>query len=147
MRIYTLLQHFSFILLCREAHCSAQVVMVRLLPFVSFSRNDGVDIQNWHDEDFLDNLGRTGQTSPLNRSDRSRQICQIANWTTPLRRSRRDDRNAYIERLIRSPDEGVMPPGRPAPRSKRSDRSRAVRPVQRPFRPVRNAQSDLGVIF
>ena len=41
VRIYTLLQHFSFILLCREAHCSAQVVMVRLLPFVSFSRNDG----------------------------------------------------------------------------------------------------------
>ena len=41
VRIYTLLQHFSFLLLCREAHCSAQAVMVRLLPFVSFSRNDG----------------------------------------------------------------------------------------------------------
>ena len=103
-----------------------------------------VDTQNWHDEGFLDNLGRTGQTSPLNRSDRSRQVCQIANWTAPLRRSRRDDRNAYIERLIRSPDEGVMPPRRPAPRS---DRSRAVRPVQRPVRPVRNAQSELGVVF
>jgi hypothetical protein len=38
-----------------------------------------VDTQNWHDEGFLDNLGRTGQTSPLNRSDRSRQVCQIAN--------------------------------------------------------------------
>ena len=109
-------------------------------------RNRGayVDTQNWHDEGFLDNLGRTGQTSPLNRSDRSRQVCQIANWTVPLRRSRRDDRNAYIERLIRSPDEGVMPPRRPAPRSDRSDRSRAVRPVQRP---VRNAQSELGVVF
>ena len=59
-----------------------------------------VDTQNWHDEDFLYNLGRTGQTSPLNRSDRSRLICQIAKWTTPLRRSRRDDRNAYVERLI-----------------------------------------------
>ena len=61
-----------------------------------------VDTQNWHDEGFLDNLGRTGQTSPLNRSDWFRQVCQIANWTAPLRRSRRDDRNAYIERLILS---------------------------------------------
>ena len=85
-----------------------------------------VDTQNWHDEGFLDNPGRTGQTSPLNRSDRSIQVCQIANWTAPLRRSRRDDRNAYIERIIRSPDEGVTPPRRPAPRS---DRSREVRPV------------------
>ena len=83
-----------------------------------------VDTQNWHDEGFLYNLGRTGQTSPLNRSDRSRQVCQIANSTAPLRRSRRYDRNAYIERLIRSPDERVMPPGRPAPRPERSDRSR-----------------------
>ena len=73
-------------------------------------------------------------------ADRSRQVCQISNWTAPLRRSRRDDRNAYIERPIRSPDEGVMPPGRPAPRSNRSDRSRVVRPV-------RNAQSELGVVF
>ena len=24
-----------------------------------------VDTQNWHDEGFLDNMGRTGQTSPL----------------------------------------------------------------------------------
>ena len=77
----------------------------------------------------------------------SRQVCQIANWTAPLRRSRRDDRNAYIERPIWGPDEGVMPPGRPAPRSDRSDRSRAVRPVQRPVRPVRNTQSELGVVF
>ena len=105
-------------------------------------RKLGVDTQNW-----LDNMGRTGQTSPLNRSDRSRQVCQIANWTAPLRRSRRDDRNAYIERLIRSPDEGVMPPRRPAPRSDRSDQSKAVRPVQTPVRPVRNAQSELGVVF
>ena len=41
-----------------------------------------------------------------------------------MRRSRRDDRNAYIERPIWTPDEEVMPPGRPAPRSDRSDRSR-----------------------
>ena len=106
-----------------------------------------VDTQNWHDEGFLDNLGRTGQTSPFNQSDRPRQVCQIANWTAPLSRSRRDDRNAYIERIIRSPDEGVMTPRRPAPRSDRSDRSRAVRPVQRPVGPVRNAQSELGVVF
>ena len=48
--------------------------------------------------------------SLLNRSDRSRQVCQIANWTTPLCRSRRDNQNAYIERPIRSPDEGVILP-------------------------------------
>ena len=89
---------------------------------------------------FSGQSGETGQTSLLNRSDRSRQVCQITKWTTPLRRSRRDNRNAYIERPIWSPDEGVMPPGRPAPRSDRSDRSRAVRPV-------RNAQSELGVVF
>ena len=80
--------------------------------------------------------GETGQTSPLNRSDLSRQVSQIVNWTAPLRRSRQDDRNTYIEHPIQSPDEGVTPPGRPAPRSNRSDRSRAVRPVQRPVRPV-----------
>ena len=75
-------------------------------------RNRGayVDTQNWHDEGFLDNLGRIGQTSLLNRSDRSRQVCQIANWTASLRRSRRDDRNAYIERPIWNLDEEVMPP-------------------------------------
>ena len=75
------------------------------------------------------------------RSDQSRQVCQITNWTAPLRRSHRDDRNAYIERPIWSMDEGVMPPGRPAALF---DRSRVVRPVQRP---VRNAQSELGVVF
>ena len=85
------------------------------------ARQKGVDTQNWHDEGFLDNLGRTGQTSPLNRSDRSGQVCQIANWTAPLRISRRDHRNAYIERPIRSPDEGVMP-------RDRSDRSETPSP-------------------
>ena len=34
-------------------------------------RKEAVDTQNWHDEGFLDNMGRTGQTSPLNRSDLS----------------------------------------------------------------------------
>ena len=37
-----------------------------------------------------------------------------------MRRSRLDGRNAYMERLIWSPDEKVMPFGRPAPRSDRS---------------------------
>ena len=86
---------------------------------------------------FSGQSGQTGQTSHMNQSDRSIQVCQITNWTAPLRRSRQDDRNAYIERLIRSPDEGVMPPRRPAPRSDRS----------RPVRPVRNTQSELGVVF
>ena len=47
--------------------------------FVREKQEISVDTQNWHDEGFLDNLGRTGQTSPLNRSDQSRQVCQIAN--------------------------------------------------------------------
>ena len=68
--------------------------------------------------------GQTGQTSRTNRSDRSGKVCQIVNWTTPLRRSHWDDRNAYMERSIWSPDEEVMSPGRPVPRSARSDRSR-----------------------
>ena len=44
----------------------------------------------------------------------------MINWTAPLSRSRRDDRNAYIERLIWSTDEEVMPSERSAPRSDRS---------------------------
>ena len=55
--------------------------------------------------------GQIGQTSHINRSDRSIQVCQNANWTVPLCRTHRDDLNAYIERPIRSPDEGVMSPG------------------------------------
>jgi hypothetical protein len=79
---------------------------------------------------FSGQSGQIGQTSKINWSDQSRQVCQIANWTTPLRRSRQDDWNAYIERPIWSPDEEVMPPGTPAP-----------------VRPVRNAQFELGVVF
>ena len=98
--------------------------------YASFTKKQGayVDTQNWHDEGFLDNLGRAGQTSPLNRSDRSRHVCQIANWTAPLRRSRRDDQNAYIESPIRSPDEGVMPSGRPAPGQTGPERSEIANP-------------------
>ena len=85
--------------------------------YTSFTKKQGayVDTQNWHDEGLLDNLGRTDQTSPLNRSDWSIQVCQIANWTAPLRRSHRDNRNAYIEHPIWTTDEEVMPPGRSAP--------------------------------
>ena len=43
-----------------------------------------------------------------NRSDRLRWLCQNANWTSPVCSSRRDDRNAYVERLIWSSDERVM---------------------------------------
>ena len=78
---------------------------------------------------FAGQSGQTGQTAHVNWSDQSQRLFQITNWTAPLCRSRRDNRNAYIERPIWIPDEGVMPPGRPAPRSDRSDRSRAVRPV------------------
>ena len=80
-----------------------------------------VDDQNWHKSRFARQTGRTSQTGHVNRSDRSRQLCQIVNRTSPLCRSCRDDRNAYIERPIWTPDEEVMPPGRSAPRSDRSD--------------------------
>ena len=79
----------------------------------------------------LDKLGepvRTGQTGRVNRSDLSRQLCQTVNWTLPLHRSHQDDQNACIERSIWTPDEEVMPPGRPTPRSDRSDRSETPNP-------------------
>jgi len=104
---------------------------VRFIPLNLHSVHS--NLAQWR---FSGQSGQTGQTSPINWSDRSKQVCQIVNWTAPLRRSRRDDRNPYIEHPIWSPDERVMPPGRPAPRSDRSDRSRAVRPVQRPVRLV-----------
>ena len=96
-----------------------------IFPTRATKISDGtVDTQNWHKSRFAGQSGRTGHTDRVNWSDRSRQLCQIVNWTSPLRISRRDNRNAYIERLIRTPDEEVMPPGRPAPRSDRSDWSR-----------------------
>ena len=53
----------------------------------------------------------------------------VASWTAPLCRFRRDDRNAYIEHPIWSPDEKVMPPGRSAPRSasRRTGRNGSIR--------------------
>ena len=81
----------------------------------------------WHSKlawfRFSGQSGQTGQTSHINRSDRSIKVCQIVNWTAPLRRSRWDDQNAYMEHPIWSPNEKVMPSGRPAPRSNRPDRS------------------------
>ena len=71
---------------------------------------------------FSRQFGQTGQTSHINRSDRSRQVYQIANWTTPLHRFRRGDLNAYIEHPIWTLDEKVMPPERPAPRSETGQR-------------------------
>ena len=80
---------------------------------------------------FSGQSGKTGQTSHRNRSDWSRKVCPIVNWTAPLRRSRRDDRNAYIERLIWSSDESVMASGKLDTGSDRSDRSgRPVGPVR-----------------
>jgi hypothetical protein len=61
---------------------------------------DSVDYQNWHD--------------CANRSDRCAQTGQtgLGDITSPLRSSRRDDRNAYIEHPICSSYEGVMTLGR-----------------------------------
>ena len=110
---------------CMSAsHCFNIVLAWRNVSWsASFTKKQGGIC--WHPKlarlRFSGQSGQTDQTSHMNRSDRSRQVCQIANWTVPLRRSRRDDRNAYIERPIWSPDEGVMLPGRPAPRSDRSE--------------------------
>jgi hypothetical protein len=54
----------------------------------------------------------TGLTGFPNRSDRFCKHCQNANWTSPLRSSRRDDQDAYVERLFWTPDERVMTSGR-----------------------------------
>ena len=81
---------------------------------------------------------RTGLTGIL---DRSRWFCQNADLTSPLRSSRRDDQNAYIERPIWTSDERVMAPGRIDSYPDRSDRLAGA------VRPVRTAQSELEVVF
>jgi hypothetical protein len=70
----------------------------------------------------VDSVALTGLSFDPHRSDRSDQNAQNSNWTSPLLRSRRDDRNAYVERLVRSPDEGVMVLARTRPALDRSDR-------------------------
>jgi hypothetical protein len=69
-----------------------------------------------------DSAALTGLTFDPHQSDRSDKSAQNANWTSPLRRSHRDDRNAYVERPVRSPDEGVMVLARTNPTPDRSDR-------------------------
>jgi len=58
---------------------------------------------------------QTSQTGYVNQTNRFGKHCKISNWTAPLRRAHRDNRNAYIERPIWSPGGGgeFMPPGRP----------------------------------
>ena len=73
-----------------------------------------------------------------NQPDRSRCLCQNINWTSPLRSSHRDDRNAYVEHPIWSSDERVMVSGRLDTGSDRSGR---------PVTPVQTAQSEFGVVF
>ena len=91
----------------------------------------GVDDRNWQ----IVQTGQTDMHKPV------RWLCQNANWTSPLRSSRRDDQNAYIEHLIWSLDERVMASGRLDSGSDRSDRS------GRPVRPVQTVQSGFGVVF
>jgi len=50
---------------------------------------------------------QTSQTGYVNRTNRFGKHCKISNWTAPLRRAHRDNRNAYIERPIWSPGGGV----------------------------------------
>ena len=74
-------------------------------------------------------------------SDRSRWLCQNSDLTSPLRSSRRDDQNAYMERPIWTSDERVMAPGRIDSDPDWSDRLAGA------VRPIRTAQSELEVIF
>jgi hypothetical protein len=69
-----------------------------------------------------DSAALTGLTFDPHRSDRSDQSAQNANWTSPMHRSHRDDRNAYVELPGRSPDEGFMVLARTSPAPDRSDR-------------------------
>jgi hypothetical protein len=88
-----------------------------------------------------DSAALTGLAFHPHRLDRSYQSAQNTNWTTPLRRSRRDDRNAYVEHPVRSPDEGVMVLARTNPAPDRSDWwSPTVWPVPA-------VKSELGVVF
>jgi len=43
---------------------------------------------------------QTSQTGYVNQTNRFGKHCKISNWTAPLRRAHRDNRNAYIERPI-----------------------------------------------
>ena len=78
----------------------------------------GVDDRNWQ----IVQTDQTDMHKPV------RWLCQNANWTSPLRSSRRDDRNAYVERLIWSSDERFMAFGRLDTGSNRSDRSKLYSP-------------------
>jgi len=81
---------------------------------------------------------QTSQTGHVNRTNRFGKHCKISNWTAPLRRAHRDNRNAYIERPIWSGGGGqFMPPGRP---TLGMTSPGAVRLVQA-------AQSELEVVF
>jgi hypothetical protein len=88
----------------------------------------------------LDSAALTGLTFNPHQSDRSDQSTQNANWTSPLRRSRRDDQNAYVERPVQSPDEGVVVLART---SLAPDRSDWWDPT---VLPVLIAKSELGVV-
>jgi hypothetical protein len=88
-----------------------------------------------------DSAALTGLTFHPHRSDWSDQSAQNANWTSPLCRSRRDNQNAYVERPVRSPDEGVMVLART---SSAPDRSDWWGPT---VWPVIAAKSELGVVF
>ena len=63
------------------------------------------------------------------------KVLKMQKWNSPLRGSRRDDQNAYVERPIWTPDEIDMASGSFAPRQtgqiglqERSDWSRQFRP-------------------
>jgi hypothetical protein len=80
-------------------------------------------------------------TFHTHRSDRSNQSPQNAIWTSPLLRSCRDNLNAYVERPVRSPDEGVMVLARTSPVPDQSDWSALT------VWPVLAVKFELGVVL
>ena len=71
--------------------------------------------------DWSDRYAQTGLTG-------QGDFAKNTNWTLPLRSSRRDDRNAYVERTICSSDERVIASERFDIGSDRSDRSKLYSP-------------------
>jgi hypothetical protein len=99
---------------------------------------------NWFDSvigHIADSAALTGLTFHPHQSDRSNQSAQNANWTSQLRRSRRDNRNTYVERPVLSPDEGDMVLVRTSPAPDRSDRWCPT------VWPMLVVKSELGVVF
>jgi hypothetical protein len=82
-----------------------KIIMVKSGCFGWYEKANWSDLVIGH---IADSAALTGLTFHPHRSDRSDQSAQNANWTSPLRKPRQVDRNAYVGHPVRSPYEGVM---------------------------------------